>query len=179
MNRDWLREIQLLKRLPRTGWFRVGVERPESIADHSFSMALLVWKLAREAGDVDVDRCVRMALVHDVHEARLGDLPTPAKRHLSPEALMAAERDIAAEQWRDDPEARALVEEFLAGQTPEARLVKAVDHLEFLLQADEYRREGRPLPRVMLERARGGAAWNHPLTRPWVERLLAPDESPG
>ncbi len=173
MQRDWLREVQLLKRIPRTGWFRVGVERPESVADHTFAMTLLVWKLAREAGDVDVDRCVKMALLHDVHEVRLGDLPTPAKRHLTPEALLAAERDIAAEQWADDAEARSLVEEFLTGETPEARLVKAVDHLEFLLQADEYRREGRPLPRVMLERARNGAAWQHPLTRPHVVRLLA------
>lgn len=171
--RDWIQEIQLLKKMPRTGWFRVGVETPESIADHTFAMALLVWRLARETEGVDPQRCVLMALVHDVHEARLGDIPTPAKAHFTEGAIDAAERSIAAEQWADDPDGLALVEEFLAGETPEAKLVRAADHLEFLLQAADYCREGRPLPRVMIERAPKGAAWAHPVTRPYVEALMA------
>jgi len=171
--REWVREVLALKRVPRTGWFTVGVDRPESVGSHTYSMALLLWRLARETEGVDPHRCVLLALVHDLHETRLGDIPSPAKTHLPADTVLEAERRIAAEQWADDPEALALVEEFLAGDTPEARLARAVDHLEFLFQAAEYRREGHPLTERMLRRAQGGAAWTHPATRPYVEALQA------
>lgn len=178
ISRDWIREVLVLKRIPRTGWFHAGIDHPESVASHTFSMALLVWKLAREAGDVNPERCVLMALVHDLHEARLGDLPTPAKQHLPGGAVLEAERSIADSQWAEDAQGRALVEEFLAGETAEARLVRAADHLEFLYQAAEYRREGHPLTRRMLERAGNGAAWTHPVTRPHVDALLSELDGP-
>jgi len=175
---DRIREILVLKRTPRTGWFAVGIDTPESIADHTCSAALLVWQLARETPGTDPHRCVLMALLHDLHEARLGDLPTPAKRHFPAGAILAAERSIIAEQWADDPEARALLDEFLDGETPDAKLVRAADHLEFLFQAAEYRREGHPQTERMLRRAQGGAAWDHPATRPYVDELLAALDRP-
>jgi putative hydrolase of HD superfamily len=178
ISRDRIREILVLKRTPRTGWFAVGVDSPESIADHTCSTALLVWQLARETPGTDPHRCVLMALLHDLHEARLGDIPTPAKRHFEGGAILAAERGIIAEQWADDPEALALLGEFLDGETADARLVRAADHLEFLFQAAEYRREGRPLTERMIRRAHAGAAWEHPATRPWVDELLAELETP-
>ena len=178
ISREWIREVLLLKRTLRTGWFQVGLDHPESVGSHTFSLALLVWKLAREAGGVNAERCAMMALVHDLHEARLGDIPTPAKVHLPEGSIAAAERSIADSQWADDPEGRALVEEFLAGETDEAQLVQAVDHLEFLYQAAEYRREGHVRTVRMLKRSRNGAAWRHPVTRPHVEMLLRELEEP-
>lgn len=178
ISRDRVREVLTLKRTPRTGWFAVGIDTPESIADHTCSTALLAWQLARETPGADPHRCVLMALLHDLHEARLGDIPTPAKRHFPEGAIAAAERGIVREQWADDPEALALLEEFLDGESADARLVRAADHLEFLFQAAEYRREGRPQTERMLRRAQGGAAWSHPATRPWVDRLLAELDDP-
>lgn len=169
---DWIRDLLQLKRTPRAGWFRVGVERPESVADHCFAMALLAWRLAREAGDVDPYRVVMMALLHDFPEARLGDIPNPAKQLLPDGAFEAAEQRVTAEQWPDDEGARALLAEFRAGETPEAKLAAACDHLEFLLQAAAYREAGRPLTERMLARAKEGVAWSHPVTRRIAERLL-------
>lgn len=172
MPQDWVRDLLLLKRIPRTGWHRTGVSSPESVADHGYAAALLAWRVARDAPGVDADRVVRMILVHDFHEARLGDIPTPAKRHFPDGAIESAERSIAAEQWPEGDEAIALLDEFLAGDTPEAALARAVDHLELLLQAQAYREAGHEGVAGMLGRAKKGAAWAHPLTRPWVERIL-------
>ena len=114
---DWIRDLLRLKRTPRAGWFRVGVDRPESVADHSFSLALLAWRLARETPGLDANRVVLMALLHDFPEARLTDIPNPAKWLLPEGAFEEAERRVTAEQWPDDGEAVALLEEFRAGET--------------------------------------------------------------
>jgi putative hydrolase of HD superfamily len=152
------------------------VERPESVADHSFAMALLAWRIARGVPGVDAARVALMALLHDLPEARLTDIPDPAKRRLPEGAFAEAEAGVVREQWPDDDDAVALMEEFREGRTEEAKLARACDNLEFLLQAAFYRDAGRPLTGAMLGRARGGAAWAHPVTRPLVEELLD-DES--
>lgn len=169
----WIEDVLRLKRFPRTGWLRVGVAAPESVADHAFSAALLGWRIAREAGGLDASRVALLLLVHDLHEAQLGDVPTPAKRFLPEGALDDAERRIVAEQWAGDAEGAALAREFLDGGTPEAQLARAVDNLEFVLEATAQVRAGAAGPREMLARVRAGAAFAHPLTRPYVERAEA------
>ena len=170
---EWIEDVLRLKRFPRTGWLRVGVPAPESVADHSFSAALLGWRIAREDKGLDASRVALLLLVHDLHEARLGDIPTPAKRYLPDGAVDAAERSIVQDQWAGDADGAALAREFLDGVTPEARLARAVDNLEFILEAAARVRAGAAGPREMLTRARGGAAHAHPLTRPYVEAALS------
>ncbi len=169
---EWLRDLHQLKRTPRTGWTRVGIDAPESVADHTFGAALIAWRVSRAVPGIDAERVVLMALVHDFHEAKLTDIPTPWKRYFPDGAIAEAERRIAAEQWHDDPEALALVEEVLAGETEEAKLFRAIDHLEFLLQASEYRASGHLLVEEMLQRGPQGPAFAHPATRAVAEELL-------
>jgi putative hydrolase of HD superfamily len=169
---DWIEDLLRLKRYPRTGWLRVGVRDPEHIADHVFAAAALGWRIARETPGVDAARVALLLLVHDLHEARLSDIPSPAKKYLPDGAIDGAERAIVAQQWADDPDGAALAREFLDGRTAEAALARAVDHLEFLLEAASLVSAGARGPREMLGRATDGAAWSHPATRPYVERLL-------
>jgi putative hydrolase of HD superfamily len=170
---EWLWDLLQLKRTPRAGWFRVGVERPESVADHSFAMALLVRRIARGLPDVDAHRAISMALLHDFAEAQLTDIPNPAKWKLPEGAFAEAERGVVQAQWPDDPEARDLLEDFEQGVSPEARLVRACDHLEFLIQAVAYHRSGRPLTAEMLGRGRNGASFDHPATAPLADAVLS------
>ena len=153
-----------LKRLRRQGWLDRGVAAPESVADHSYRLALLVLLLAADAG-VDPARAVTLALVHDLPEAIAGDT-TPFDAHLAaPDADRAAlfrsrpAYSAAADRAKHDAEAaavrriaarlaeplRTLVvgawEEYEADETPEARLVHQADKLETWLQALEYREE--------------------------------------
>jgi len=173
---DWIRDLLQLKKTPRAGWFRVGVDLPESVAEHSFSMALIAWRIAREAGGLDAERVLLMALLHDFSEARLTDIPNPAKELLPDGAFAEAEAGVIRDQWPDDEEAQALLAEFLAGETEEAKLVAAVDHLELVFQAAAYREAGHPMTERMLVRARRGPAAKHPLTRPYAEPLLSDAE---
>jgi putative hydrolase of HD superfamily len=169
----WYRDVLRLKATPRTGWLHRGVPRGESVADHSFATAALAWRVARRVPGVDAARVVLMCLLHDLVEARLGDIPSPAKPYLGKDALAAAERAIERDQWPDDAETRGVLEELAAGESAEARLAHALDHLELLLQARAYRDSGHPGVEGMLRRAKDGAAWRHPATRAWVEQLLA------
>ena len=172
IRREWIRDLHQLKRTPRAGWSRVGIDTPESVAEHTFAAALLAWRIAREVPGVDAGRVVLMTLLHDFHEAKLTDIPTPWKQYFPEDAIALAERTIAAEQWDDDPETLALVEETLAGESKEAMLVRAIDHLEFLLQAADYRAAGHLLTDEMLRRGPEGPAFAHPATRDLAEDLL-------
>ncbi len=186
---EWIRDLLHLKRTPRAGWLRVGIESPESVADHSFGAALLGWRIARSVSGVDAERVTLMLLLHDFHEAKLTDLPNPWKKYFPEGAIDEAEERIIAEQWPGgggeggsggdregdgvDAEARALLAEFRARETPEAQLAAAVDHLEFLLQAAFYRAAGRTLTDEMLGRRFQGPAFAHPATRAVAEKAMS------
>lgn len=156
-----------LKRVRRQGWVDRGVRDPESSADHSWSVALLAWLLARDRPDLNRDRVLLLALVHDLPEALAGDTtPFDDERdatgrlaedqfRATPEYTDAArsektQREAAAleEMIVDLPRAlaedvRAAWHEYEERATPEARFVRQVDKLETLLQAESYRAQQR------------------------------------
>ncbi len=139
-------EWQHLKQLYRQGWLRRGVpaERCESVADHVLGTALLAMQLA-DAGrpELDAERVLRLALIHDLGEAHAGDL-TPADG-VSAEDKHARERDGVRRVVDGLPGGArllALWDEYEAGTTPEARFVRQVDKLEMALQAAVYEGQG-------------------------------------
>jgi len=74
---DFLLKALELKDEKRTGWELRNIEDPESVADHSWNIALLCLVYSEEE-DVNTDKCVKMALVHDLAESQTGDLVTRA-----------------------------------------------------------------------------------------------------
>ena len=107
-------------------------------------VALLALLLPRAAGlDVDRARCVAMALVHDLAEAIVGDI-TPHDG-VGPDEKLRRERSAIGQIARDlgDTELLALWNEFEAGHTAEAKLVRELDVIEMALQARHYERAGR------------------------------------
>jgi len=132
---DFLFEAGMLKRTPRTGWQFLG-SGTESVAEHTFRTAIIAFALARLSPQVDADRVLRMALVHDLPEARTGDL-----NYMNQKYVRADEETAAADLTRGLPfgeEMAELLAEFRAQQTPEAVLAKDADHLEMLLQLKEH-----------------------------------------
>lgn len=65
--------LERLKTQKRTGWVREGIKGPESIADHMYRMAMLSL-LSEEDEELDIAKCVQMAVVHDLAEAIVGDI---------------------------------------------------------------------------------------------------------
>jgi len=135
--RDRLIEILELKELPRTGWLRVGVASPESVAAHSWGVAWLVLALCPEG--VDRGRALGMAVLHDLAEVRVGDL-TP---HDGVDRVEKVAREQRALEELLSPvpgggDLAALWREFEAGRSAEARFVLACDRLDMALQAARY-----------------------------------------
>jgi putative hydrolase of HD superfamily len=145
-------ELQRLKRLERTGWTLRGLAPgAESVASHSFGVALAAMMLADEliarGTSVDVERVLRIALMHDWAEARVGDLPHTATEYFGAEARRRAERaafDSIIEGLGERIEARytELHEDYEQRASLEARLVKAADIIDLLVQALAFERAG-------------------------------------
>ncbi|MBZ6494658.1 HD domain-containing protein [Natrinema longum] len=148
---DALLEAVELKDERRTGWVLRGIESPESVAAHTWGMATLCLLYADRGGDdVDRERAISMALVHDLGEARTGDVATRAEdgtQRVSGEEKTARERaaitDLLEPFDDSDGDFLSLWEEYEARETPTARFVKDMDLIDNCLQALAYEREDR------------------------------------
>jgi len=142
---DFLEEARKLKRLKRTGWVLKGVAAPESVADHSFMLAVLAYLYSKNL-HLDTDKCVKLALVHDIGEAFSGDIPDRA-RDGGHSVLLAKKMEMEAAGMErmlsllPEPlagEVSGLWKEFTERKTGEAQLVRDLDKLEMCMQALEY-----------------------------------------
>ena len=124
-----------LKRVERAGWLRVGIEQPESVAAHSWGMALLA--LATCPPTLDRERVVALCLLHDIAEAVVGDI-TPHDG-ISREEKRARESQAAAEILGDHPGLLALWQEYESQSSEEARFARSLDKLDMGVQASVYR----------------------------------------
>lgn len=112
--------------------------RRESVAEHSWRLALLAWWLHDDFPELDMDNVIRMCLIHDLGEAFTGDIPTFDKTQADEareEALLFGWVRTLPEPFAG--EMRALYAEMAARETPEARLYKALDNLEAVIQHNE------------------------------------------
>ncbi len=136
---ELLLELQVLDRIPRSGFVLRGVAEPESVTEHCWHVLFMVWALGERVPGVDVTRAVEIALVHDLAELRVGDLPRTAARYLPAGAKNVAETAAVGEVLAPLPErARRLYAEYQEGVTLESRLVKACDKLQLMLKVAVY-----------------------------------------
>ena len=138
---DFLRKAERLKTVTRSAFTTAG--DAESVAEHTWRLALMASLLAPHFPDVDPLRLIRMCLIHDLGEAIGGDIPAPEQaRRLQQgnnEGKSANERRdllelIASLPERERREITALWDEYEAAATPTARLAKGLDKLETILQ---------------------------------------------
>jgi putative hydrolase of HD superfamily len=96
--------------------------------------------------ELNIEKVLRMALLHDLTEARTGDLPATIKHYFDPSTLHAADECIADEMFAGlgaiGEEYLLLWREYEERASLEARIVKAADKLDLLLQAREYEKGG-------------------------------------
>ncbi len=80
----FIHEAGSLKYVPRSGWLKLGIKMPESVAEHTFRTALIAFIIALRNGEsYDVAcRAAAAALFHDMHEARVMDLHKVAKEYV-------------------------------------------------------------------------------------------------
>lgn len=112
--------------------------RHESVAEHSWRIALMAMLIAPEFPEADMDKVIRMCLIHDLGEAFTGDIPAFDKTGED----TAREDDLLARWVQTLPEATreeftALLQEMNALETAEAKIYKALDKLEAVIQHNE------------------------------------------
>ncbi len=143
-------ELQRLKRLDRTGWTLRGLPNgTESVAAHSFGVSATAMLLADEfvaqGIAVNVEKILRIALLHDWAEVRVGDMPRTATLYFGAqvrkEAETAAFRDVVSD-IDDDGLYASLYDDYERRQSVEARLVKAADVIDLLIQVLALERAG-------------------------------------
>ena len=144
-------ELQRLKRLDRTGWTLRGLPNgTESVAAHSFGVSVTAMLLADKFNahgiSVDVEKVLRIALLHDWAEARVGDMPRTATLYFGSEARkqaeMAAFSDVVSEVDAAKGLYANLYKDYEHRSSLEARLVKAADVLDLLVQVLALERAG-------------------------------------
>lgn len=144
-------ELQRLKRLERTGWTLRGLPNgTESVASHSFGVCVTAMMLADEVKarglEVNCERVLRMALLHDWAETRVGDMPKTAIGYFGADARKSAETsafaDIVDGVGSAKSEYRELYKDYEERASLEARLVKAADVIDLLVQAYALERSG-------------------------------------
>lgn len=160
-------ELGKLKSTARTGWLLREVPEPESISDHSFRLAILAWLLPKfKKYDLDSDRVLKMALIHDMCEVYAGDATpyddlvtpnAPENRELLakwPRRTKEEKEHLAAEKHSKEKKGlKELIDllpvylskdimelwlEYEKGESREGRFVRQIDRLETLMQALEY-----------------------------------------
>lgn len=141
---DFLSLCHRLKTTKRAGWVRRDVKEPESIADHMYRMGLMAL-IASDIPGVDRDKCIKMAIVHDIAEAIVGDI-TPVDG-VSKTEKSRREREALDHMCKllgggsSAKEIGELWTEYEENSSPEAKVVKDFDKVEMILQALEYESE--------------------------------------
>jgi len=138
---NFLFEVGMLRRTPRSGLQFLG-SGEDSVAEHLLRTAYVAFAVGSLVPGVDRTKLVLMCLLHDLPEARTGDLNYENKKYVTVDEERAVEDLARTLPFGDD--LRALLAEFNACTTLEARLANDCDQLELLLVLKEEQDRGNP-----------------------------------
>ncbi|MBA3011247.1 MAG: HD domain-containing protein [Proteobacteria bacterium] len=140
-------EMRMLKDIVRSGYSFLGSGR-ETIAEHCFTMAFICFVMSRLDTDIDGSKLMAMALLHDIPEARTGDLNYVQKKYTHVDEAKAISDLINPLSFGND--IKSLIEEFNLGETREAKLAKDADQLSFVLELKKLEDTGAVSPEKWL-----------------------------
>jgi len=141
-------EAKILKEIPRSGFHFLGAGH-ESVAEHSFCTTFVAYVMSEMKPGVDALKLIRMCLLHDFAEARVGDLNTVHKKYVQADesaALADAVRGLAF-----GPNLMDLVREYNEGRTIEAKLAHDADQLALVLELKDLMDIGYQPPKGWIE----------------------------
>ena len=137
--RDYLNILHVAEKLKDTPRHCTTTNRrTESVAEHSWRISLMAFLLRHEFPEADIDRVIRMCLIHDLGECFTGDIPTfrktDADRDIEDSLLNQWVKSLPADISKD---MKSLYAEMDAQNTVEAKIYKSLDKLEALIQHNE------------------------------------------
>ncbi len=149
---DFFKTAVSLKKIHRQGWIdRLFIAKPESVADHSYSMAIM-GMIVSDLEDYDSEKILKMILLHDLAESKIGDytpgqIDSEIKNNIEDVAFLKILKDLPnsiISQYQD------IWKEYQKNESPESRIVHQLDRLEMALQAKTYQDEGYSKERLKL-----------------------------
>jgi putative hydrolase of HD superfamily len=143
-----LYEARMLKRIPRSGYQFLGAGK-ESVAEHVHMMTFIAFVMAKMGPDVDLSRLLSMCLLHDLPEARTGDLNAVQKKYVQADEEKAVSDLVDPLPFGD--EMKELIAEFNRGETREALLAQDADQLAFILDLKALADTGYATPDKWIE----------------------------
>ena len=133
---EFLNAIEKLKCNTRHSWTSSG--RHESVAEHSWRLAMMAMLCKDEYPELDIDKVIKMCLIHDLGEAVTGDIPAFVKTQEDEQNEENALLQLLSALPEDmQKEFIALFSEMNERKTPEAKLFKSLDNLEALISHNE------------------------------------------
>jgi putative hydrolase of HD superfamily len=128
-------EVGMLKKTPRSGFQFLG-SGCESVAEHTLSTIFIGYALCKLESDVDELKVLRLCLIHDLPEARTGDMNYVNKKYVTVDEEKAV-KELTEPLFFGD-EIKATIAEFNEKQTKEALIAHDADQLSLILQLKEY-----------------------------------------
>ena len=144
---NFLFEVRILKDIVRSGYAFLGSGR-ETIAEHSFMTALICFAMAKLDHNINCEKLVTMALVHDIAEARTGDFNYVEKNYSKTDEKKAVQDLIKHLSFGND--IKKLIDEFNLRETIEAKLVHDADQISFILELKKNNDTGAKGPEKWL-----------------------------
>ena len=134
-------EMGHLSRVKREGWRLLGIEQPESIADHTLRAAQIGWVLAHMEGTANPHEVAAMLIFHDIGETRIGDIHKLANRYITADEALA----VTEQTSRLGPVGPKVVElwnQIEDRSSPAGIIAKDADLVELAVRAREYMSQG-------------------------------------
>lgn len=131
---NFLFEVGMLSRTPRSGYQFLG-SGSESVAEHILRTAFVGYTLCKMDSSLDELRVLKMSILHDLPEARTGDMNYVNKKYVAVDEAKAV-RELTDELFFGD-DIRSVIEEFNAKETPESLVVRDADQIALILQLKE------------------------------------------
>lgn len=141
---DFLKTVINLKKIYRQGWIdKLSIPHPESVADHSYSMAMM-GMIISDLENYNFEKIIKMTLLHDLAESKIGDY-TPGqidlkkKNEIENTAFLKILEDLPVPI---KSQYQIIWKEYQENSSLESQLVHQLDRLEMVLQAKTYQNEG-------------------------------------
>lgn len=144
-------EALFLKRIPRSGYQYLGAGR-ETVAEHVYATTMIAFILSKLEPSANAERLVTMCLVHDLPEARIGDLNYVQKQYVTADEQTALSECVKGLPF--DADVVALLDEFNSGTTLEARLARDADQLSLIVDLKALKDLGYETPQQWLPHVR-------------------------
>ncbi|MDC0036197.1 HD domain-containing protein [Nitrosopumilus sp.] len=163
-----------LKNISRQGWIdKLAIEHPESVADHSYSMALIAMVIS-DLENYDSQKILKMVLLHDLAESKIGDF-TPEQ--ITKDKKERMENNAFDEIIKKLPDTIKsdyceIWKDYQNQTSPESQIVHQIDRLEMVLQAKMYQKQGYSKEDIEIFLESAKTSITHPKLKELLDQIV-------